>query len=97
MTAKFKRTLADTVNDVKKGAIAAARDINDNTKMASDVKRAEIEQNHVPAWAKDALTPDEVKRAGSMGLAVGMAIVVIFILLTLWCVGFINGWWGVIR
>lgn len=77
MTAKFKRTVSDTVADVKKGAVAAARDININTKIAYDVKRDEIEKNYIPKWAKDALTPDEIRWSQRIGLAFGVGVIVL--------------------
>ena len=81
MTAKFKRTFSDTMNDIKKGAVAAAQDMSDNTKFAYDVKRKEIEEKHIPKFAKDALTPEEIRRSERAGLVVGMTIILVTIII----------------
>jgi hypothetical protein len=66
MTKKFVRTMSDTVNDIR-------RDMN----TAYDIKRDEIEDKNIPKWAKDALTPDEIRRSQRIGLAFGVGVIVL--------------------
>ena len=93
MTLKFKRTFADKLKDVKNGAVESTRDINDNTKMAYDVKRKDIEDTMIPKSAMAILTPEEVRRAERVGLSIGFAVILIivlgFFLLTLRNMGWI--------
>ena len=93
MTAKFRHTLSDTVRDIKKGAVATARDINDNTKMAYDVKVRTIEEKHIPKFAKDVLTPAEIKRSERIGLVIGVVGVVAIIVFLLYILAHNLGWW----
>jgi hypothetical protein len=84
MTAKFKHTLADTVKDIRKGAVATARDINDNTKLAYDVKRKEIEETMIPKSAMETLTPEEVRSAEQFGLFVGFMVILMILFFIFW-------------
>jgi hypothetical protein len=84
MPAKFKHTLADTVNDLKKGAVATARDINDSTKLAYDVKRKEIEETMIPKSAMETLTPQEIKNAELFGLFIGFIVILMILFFISW-------------
>jgi hypothetical protein len=84
MTAKFKRTFSDTINDIKKGAVAAAQDMSDNTKFAYDVKRKEIEETMIPKSAMETLTPQEIKNAELFGLFIGFIVILMILFFISW-------------
>ena len=77
MTKKFIRTLKDEVKDV-------ARDINNNTVMAYDIKKKDIEDEYIPKKLLTVLTPEEVKRAERAGLFVGFVIIVAIVFCIIW-------------
>ena len=77
MAKKFIRTLKDEVKDI-------ARNINDNTVMAYDVKKKEIEEKYIPPSVMGVLYPDEIKRAERIGLVVGFLIVVTILVGVAW-------------
>ncbi len=70
MAKKFIRTLKDEAKDI-------ARNINDNTVLAYDVKRKEIEEKYIPPSVMDVLYPDEIRRAERVGLVIGFVILVV--------------------
>ena len=82
MGLKFKETLKDKV-------VNTAKNVNNDVLTAYDVKRREVEENNIPKWAKDALTPEEISRSQRLGLFVGAVVLVCFMLLV---VLIIMGW-----
>lgn len=77
MAKKFIRTIKDEVKDI-------ARNINDNTIMAYDVKKKEIEEKYIPPSVLGVLYPDEIRRAERVGLFVGFLIVVAILVGVAW-------------
>jgi hypothetical protein len=69
MAKKFIRTLKDEAKDI-------ARNINDSTVLAYDVKRREIEEKYIPPSVLGVLYPDEIRRAERVGLVIGFLILV---------------------
>jgi hypothetical protein len=69
MAKKFIRTLKDEAKDI-------ARNINDSTVLAYDVKRKEIEEKYIPPSVLGVLYPDEIRRAERAGLVIGFLILV---------------------
>ena len=78
MAKKFIRTLKDEAKDI-------ARNINDSTVLAYDVKRKEIEEKYIPPSVLGVLYPDEIRRAERVGLVIGFLILVA-IAVGVWCV-----------
>ena len=77
MAKKFIRTLKDEVKDI-------ARNINDNTVMAYDVKKKEIEEKYIPPSVMGVLYPEEIKRAERVGIVVGFLVVVAILVGVAW-------------
>ena len=71
----------------------SVKDISDNAKVAYDVKRNDIEDNHIPQFAKTVLTNEEIRRSEHIGLAIGTAIVLFVLFVVVWYIGLTNGWW----
>jgi hypothetical protein len=80
MAKKFIRTLKDEAKDI-------ARNINDSTVTAYDIKRKEIEEKYIPPSVMGVLYPEEVRRAERVGLVIG------FICLLTMAIG----WWWFVR
>ena len=66
---KFEK---DLINDTIKDAKRHMRDTADQTVMAYEAKRADIEAIDLHASASSKLTPEEVRRAQNAGLVVGV-------------------------
>lgn len=84
MNKPLSHQIRDIYRDAKVQAKDSARDIKDQTVLSYEVKRKEIEDKRVPAFAKEKLTPEEIKRAGDFGLFVGFAIFLIVVFAGLW-------------
>jgi hypothetical protein len=81
MTKKFIRTIKDEAKDI-------ARNINDQTVTAYDLKRQEIESKYIPEKALAKLSPAEIRRAERIGLVIG----VVFLLVILYLIAKWAGW-----
>lgn len=67
-------------DDIKTRVKDAARDIKDGAVYAYDGKKSEIEQMDLHKNAAAKLTPEEVRRAQGIGLAIGTATLMLILL-----------------
>jgi hypothetical protein len=73
---KFKD---DTITKVKDHL----RNTKELAEMAGQTKRKEVE-DAIPDSVKGDLTPEQIKRAGNIGMAVGIGVLFLLLLLLAW-------------
>lgn len=69
-----------TVEKAKK----ALTSIGNDMEIAYDIKRQEIADNHLPSSATSKLTDAEIRRAQKVGVALGVFVIVVLLLLVLY-------------
>ena len=69
MTHKFKETIGDKLKNMNKDMISAR-----------EQKRKELEKKYIPNSVRDVLTPEEVERSSTIGIVLGLAILLCIII-----------------
>lgn len=66
---KFKPTFADKFKAMNKDMV-----------KAREGKRKELEDKYIPTSVRDVLTPEEIQRSSSIGIFIGLAILLAIII-----------------
>ena len=84
---KFKPTFADKFKAMNKDMVkfadtfkAMIKAMNKDMVKAREGKRKELEDKYIPDSVRNVLTPEEVQRSSSIGIFIGLAILLAIII-----------------
>ena len=75
MTHKFKETIGDKLNKMNKDMIKVREE-----------KKKELQEKYIPESVKEKLTPEEIDNSSSIGIVIGLVILLLVIIGIIWWV-----------
>ena len=75
MTHKFKETIGDKLNKMNKDMIKVREE-----------KKKELQEKYIPESVKEKLTPEEIDHSSSIGIVIGLVILLLVIIGIIWWV-----------